>query len=58
MPTAYVDTSAQGVLPFNEPDYELLASNQYYQMQPDIQLTDSKGPNNFLIPNIWIEEYK
>jgi hypothetical protein len=24
--------------------------------QPDINLISSKGPNNFFIPNIWIEE--
>ena len=26
--------------------------------QPNIHLENSKGPNNFFIPNIWIEEYQ
>jgi len=26
--------------------------------QPNIRLENSKGPNNFFIPNIWIEEYQ
>jgi hypothetical protein len=58
MPTAYNDTSNLGIEPSNMEDYELLASNQYFPIQPDINLTDAKGPNNFFIPNIWIEEYK
>jgi hypothetical protein len=58
MPTSYTDTSNLGIEPANMEDYALLASNQYFPMQPDINLSDAKGPNNFFIPNIWIEEYK
>jgi hypothetical protein len=58
MPTSYTDSSNLGVEPANMEDYALFASNQYFPIQPDINLTDAKGPNNFFIPNIWIEEYK
>jgi hypothetical protein len=58
MPTSYTDTVNLGIEPANMKDYALLASNQYFPIQPDINLTDAKGPNNFFIPNIWIEEYQ
>jgi hypothetical protein len=36
-------------------DYDDFAEFDF--LQPNINLVSAKGPNNFFIPNIWIEEY-
>jgi hypothetical protein len=58
MPSSYNESSNYNIQPANSQDYSSFASNEYISMQPNINLVDSKGPNNFFIPNIWIEEYK
>ena len=40
----------------NMDDYDDFAEFDF--LQPNINLVSSKGPNNFFIPNIWIEEYQ
>ena len=40
----------------NSDDYDVFS--EYDLVQPKINLISAKGPNNFFIPNIWIEEYK
>ena len=44
------------VMARNSDDYDVFS--EYDLVQPKINLISAKGPNNFFIPNIWIEEYK
>ena len=44
------------VIPINSDEYDVFT--EYDLIQPKINLISAKGPNNFFIPNIWIEEYK
>lgn len=42
------------IIPKNTNDFDDFA--EFQLMQPNINLLSAKGPNNFFIPNIWIEE--
>jgi hypothetical protein len=61
MPNGYVPVLS-GILPENVFDNNGYADFGDYQFSylpsSNIELNNSKGRNNFFIPNIWIEEYK
>jgi hypothetical protein len=42
------------IMPMNTNDFDNFA--EYQSTHPKINLLSAKGPNNFFIPNIWIEE--
>ena len=58
LPVSFKNTNNNNnnIIPKNTNDYDDFA--EFQLMQPNINLLSAKGPNNFFIPNIWIEEYK
>ena len=48
------NSNSNDIMPMNTNDFDNFA--EYQLTHPKINLLAAKGPNNFFIPNIWIEE--